>query len=49
MDGFDLLGEINPRWPKPPVIMVTAYGDNERRRRASELGAITPSRFILAT
>ena len=40
MDGFDLLGEINRRWPKLPVIMVTAYGDDERRRRASELGAL---------
>ena len=40
MDGFDLLGEINRRWPRLPVIMVTAYGDDERRRRASELGAL---------
>jgi DNA-binding NtrC family response regulator len=40
MDGFNLLGEINRRWPKLPVIMVTAYGDEERRRRASELGAL---------
>ena len=40
MDGFDLLGEINRRWPRLPVIMVTAYGDDERRRRAGELGAL---------
>ena len=40
MDGFDLLKEINRRWPKLPVIMVTAYGDDERRQRASELGAL---------
>jgi CheY-like chemotaxis protein len=40
MNGFDLLGEINRRWPKLPVIMVTAYGDDERRQRASELGAL---------
>jgi DNA-binding NtrC family response regulator len=26
-------------YPYLPVMMVTAYGDNERRRRASELGA----------
>src|SRR5262252_9048604 len=39
MDGFDLLKETHRRWPKLPVIMVTAYGDDERRRRASELGA----------
>jgi CheY-like chemotaxis protein len=40
MDGLDLLGEIKHRWPKLPVIMVTAYDDDERRRRASELGAL---------
>jgi DNA-binding NtrC family response regulator len=34
-----LLGEIKPRFPDLPVIMVTAYGDDERRRRANELGA----------
>jgi CheY-like chemotaxis protein len=40
MDGLDLLGEIKHRWPKLPVIMVTAYDDNERRQRGSELGAL---------
>jgi CheY-like chemotaxis protein len=40
MNGFDLLGKISRGWPKLPVIMVTAYGDDERRRRASELGAL---------
>jgi CheY-like chemotaxis protein len=40
MDGLDLLGEIKHRWPKLPVIMVTAYNDDERRQRASELGAL---------
>jgi len=39
MDGLTLLGEIKQRFPGLPVMMVTAYGDNERRRRASELGA----------
>jgi CheY-like chemotaxis protein len=39
MDGLDLLGEIKRRYPKLPVMMVTAYGDEERRRRATELGA----------
>ena len=39
MDGLDLLGEIKPRLPDIQVIMVIAYGDDERRRRASELGA----------
>ncbi len=39
MDGLQLLDEIKRRWPELPVMMVTAYGDDERRRRASELGA----------
>jgi CheY-like chemotaxis protein len=39
MDGLELLGEIKQRRPDPPVMMVTAYGDDERRRRARELGA----------
>jgi len=39
MDGLELLGEIKRRFPDLPVMMVTAYGDDERRRRASELGA----------
>ena len=39
MDGLTLLGEIKERFPDLPVIMVTAYGDDERRQRASELGA----------
>ena len=39
MDGLELLGKIKHRRPDLPVMMVTAYGDDERRRRASELGA----------
>jgi len=39
MDGLQLLGEIKQRFPDLPVMMVTAYGDEERRRRADELGA----------
>ena len=39
MDGLQLLGAIKERFPDLPVMMVTAYGDNERRRRADELGA----------
>jgi DNA-binding NtrC family response regulator len=39
MDGLELLGEIKQRRPDLPVMMVTAYGDDERRHRASELGA----------
>ncbi|MGH6878849.1 MAG: response regulator transcription factor, partial [Rhizomicrobium sp.] len=40
MDGLTLLREVKQRWPELPVMMVTAYGDDERRRRASEFGAI---------
>jgi len=39
MDGLALLHEIKTRRPDLPVIMVTAYGDDERRRRATEYGA----------
>ena len=39
MDGLQLLGEIKQRRPDLPVMMVTAYGDDERRRRAQQLGA----------
>jgi CheY-like chemotaxis protein len=39
MDGLQLLGEIKQRRPDLPVMMVTAYGDEERRCRASDLGA----------
>jgi CheY-like chemotaxis protein len=39
MDGLQLLGEIKDRFPDLPVMMVTSYGDDERRRRADELGA----------
>ena len=39
MDGLALLREIKQQRPDLPVIMVTAYGDDERRRRASEFGA----------
>jgi len=39
MDGLGLLREVKKSWPHTPVMMVTAYGDDERRRRASEYGA----------
>ena len=39
MDGLALLREIKVRRPDLPVMMVTAYGDDERRRQASEWGA----------
>ena len=39
MDGLELLRELRGLRPKLPVLMVTAYGDDERRHRADELGA----------
>lgn len=39
MDGLQLLQEIKRGWPQFMVMMVTAYGDDERRRRAAETGA----------
>ena len=33
------LGVAEKRRPDLPVMIVTAYGDDERRRRANELGA----------
>jgi DNA-binding response OmpR family regulator len=31
--------KITQRWPNLLVMMVTAYGDDQRRRRAGEYGA----------
>ena len=39
MDGLELLRAVKRRRPELPVMMVTAYGDDERRRRAREYGA----------
>ena len=39
MDGLELLRVIKERRPELPVMMVTAYGDDERRRHARGLGA----------
>jgi CheY-like chemotaxis protein len=39
MDGLQLLEAIKQRFPDLPVMMVSAYGDDERRRRANDLGA----------
>jgi CheY-like chemotaxis protein len=39
MDGLQLLTEIKQRRPDLPVMMVTAYGDDERRRRTAQQGA----------
>ena len=40
MDGLSLLREIKTRRPNLPVMMVTADGDDERRRQAEEAGAL---------
>jgi CheY-like chemotaxis protein len=39
MDGLTLLREIKQLRPELPVVMVTAYGDDERMRTAERLGA----------
>jgi CheY-like chemotaxis protein len=38
MDGLQLLGEIKQPFPDLPVMMVTAYGDNGRRRSRQRIG-----------
>jgi CheY-like chemotaxis protein len=46
MDGLQLLDEIKQLSPDPPVIMVTAYGDDERRggRRSMTQQSFLPNR-----
>ena len=39
MTGFELLPRIREARPDVPVIMITAYGDAETRRKALESGA----------
>ena len=39
MDGLQLLDRIKRVRPDLPITMVTAYGDDERRRRAAEFRA----------
>jgi CheY-like chemotaxis protein len=39
MSGLDLLQRLRTQSPDVPVIMVTAYGDLENRRRALDNGA----------
>src|SRR5271169_1223152 len=39
MDGLALLREIKKRRPELAGVMVTAYGDAQRMRTATELGA----------
>ena len=37
MDGLELLRQIKTQRPDLPVMMVTAYGDDERRRLPGEI------------
>ncbi len=39
MSGLDMLPEVRARRPDVPVIMITAYGDAETRKKAIECGA----------
>ncbi len=39
MDGLSLLQKVKQRFPDLPVMMVTAYGDDDRRRQAQQYGA----------
>lgn len=39
MTGLELLKEVKKRLPHLPVMMITAYGDAETRKRAMESGA----------
>jgi CheY-like chemotaxis protein len=41
MTGLDLLPKAKALWPDVPVIMITAYGDAETKRKALEKGAET--------
>lgn len=47
MSGLDMLPRVRADHPHVPVIMITAYGDIETRRKAIEGGAtgLSPSRL----
>jgi CheY-like chemotaxis protein len=40
INGLELLEEAKQRWPLLPLVIVTAYGDSENRRKAYEAGAL---------
>jgi|ERR1700722_3735624 CheY-like chemotaxis protein len=40
MTGLQLLPKVRALRPNVPVVMITAYGDEDTRRRASEGGAV---------
>ena len=37
--GHDLMAEVKRRWPDLPAFMVTAFGDDDNRRQAVDVGA----------
>ena len=39
MSGLEMLPQVRERRPEVPVIMITAYGDAETRKKALERGA----------
>lgn len=39
MSGLDLLSEVKKKNPELPIVMITAYGDDDNRNRARDLGA----------
>jgi CheY-like chemotaxis protein len=39
MSGLEMLPKVRAERPDVPVIMITAYGDTETRRKAAEQGA----------
>jgi CheY-like chemotaxis protein len=39
MSGLEMLAEIKAARPHVPVIMITAYGDDETKKTATKLGA----------
>ena len=39
MSGLDMLPKVKAARPDVPVIMITAYGDADTRRKAMDLGA----------
>jgi CheY-like chemotaxis protein len=40
MSGLEMLPKVRAQRPNVPVIMITAYGDDETRRKALEGGAV---------
>ena len=39
MTGLEMLPRVKAERPNVPVIMITAYGDDETKKKATELGA----------